>query len=73
MRTETRTTAPLDDILADVWRLKDENAAEHGYDIQAIALAARKHQSSHPDRVVQLASPAKDAEPKQAADKAADA
>ena len=63
MKTETYPM-PMEDILADVWRLKDENATEHGYDIQAIAMAARKRQDSHPDRIVRLASPAKDAEVK---------
>jgi hypothetical protein len=55
--------APTEDILAEVWHLKDENAAEHRYDIQAIGLAAQKHQQSHPDRVVPLELPAKGVQP----------
>ncbi len=52
MKTETSTTRPSEDVLADVWKLKEENAAEYDYDIDAIAAAARKHQESHPHLIV---------------------
>ena len=63
MKTETYSVAPSEDILADVWRLKEENAAEYGFDIEAIARAARKHQDSHPERVVRRILPESNAEP----------
>jgi hypothetical protein len=60
MKTKTSPQAPPGNILAEVWKMKDENAAEHGYDIQAMALAARKRQESHSKRVVRLAIPTRD-------------
>jgi len=57
MKTDRCPTTAIEDILAEVWKLKDENAAQYGYDIQAIARAAREHQESHPDRIVSLESP----------------
>ena len=55
MNPETTTaTVYANDILAEVWRLKEENAAEHGYDIDAIAAAARENQKAHPKRIVRI-------------------
>ena len=50
----TTTTVDANDILAEVWKLKEENAAEYGYDIDAIAAAAREHQKAHPKRIVRI-------------------
>ena len=40
------------DILEEVRKLKEENAAAHNYDVAAIGAAARKNQQAHPHRVV---------------------
>lgn len=39
-------------IIQQVRRLKEENAAEHGFDVRAIAVAAQKKQRQHPERMV---------------------
>lgn len=65
MNKDARKTRQAGDILAEVWKIKDENAAEYGYDIQAIAMAARKHQGDHPDRIVRLKTSATDTEANQ--------
>ncbi len=39
-------------IIMEVRRLKEENAAEHGFDIRKIAEAARARQREHPERMV---------------------
>ena len=41
-----------DSIASEVRRLKEENAAEHGFDLRAIAAAARAAQRKHPQRMV---------------------
>lgn len=41
-----------DSIILDVRRLKEENAAEHGFDLRKIAAAARARQREHPERMV---------------------
>lgn len=41
-----------DSIILAVRRLKEENAAEHGFDLRKIAAAARTRQSEHPHRMV---------------------
>jgi len=47
------TTRPHEDSLVQVVRrLKEENAAEHGFNIRAIGEAARRHQLDHPGRIV---------------------
>ena len=39
-------------VIMEVRRLKEENAAEHGFDIRKIAEAARARQREHPERMV---------------------
>jgi hypothetical protein len=50
-----------DSIIMEVRRLKEENAAEHGFDLRKIATAARARQSEHPDRMVTRISPNEEA------------
>ena len=52
MKPEAITEPTRDETMQEVWRLKEENAAAYGFDIDAIAAAARKHQDAHPHRVV---------------------
>jgi len=52
MENETTTNSLPDEVMSEVWKIKEENAAAHGYDVDAIAAAARKNQQQHPDRVV---------------------
>jgi hypothetical protein len=52
MNPEVATGACRDETMLEVWRLKEENAAAHGFDVDAIASAARKHQEAHSHRVV---------------------
>ena len=46
-----------DSIIMEVRRLKEENAAEHGFDLRKIATAARARQSEHPHRMVTRVPP----------------
>jgi len=39
-------------IIMEVRRLKEDNAAEHGFDLRKIAEAARARQREHPERMV---------------------
>ena len=39
-------------IILEVRRLKEENAAEHGFDLRKVAEAARERQREHPERMV---------------------
>ena len=39
-------------INTEVRRLKEQNAAEHGFDLRKIANAARARQMEHPERMV---------------------
>ncbi len=41
-----------DSIIMEVRRLKEENAAEYGFDLRKIAAAARARQRTHPQRMV---------------------
>ena len=41
-----------DETMQEVWRLKEENAAAYGFDVDAIAAAASEHQRTHPHRIV---------------------
>ncbi len=41
-----------DSIIMEVRRLKEENAAEHGFDLRKTAEAARARQREHPERMV---------------------
>lgn len=52
MKPESATGPCCDKTMLEVRRLKEENAAAHGFDIDAIAAAARKHQEAHRHRVV---------------------
>jgi len=46
-----------DSIVVEVRRLKEENAAEHGFDARAIGEAARRHQLEHLERIVSREDP----------------
>jgi hypothetical protein len=50
MKTEIEHES--DSIVRQVRRLKEENAAEHGFDLRRIAAAARSRQKLHPERMV---------------------
>jgi hypothetical protein len=50
MKTEIEHES--DSIVRQVRRLKEENAAEHGFDLRRIAAAARSKQKLHPERMV---------------------
>ena len=50
MKTTPRTQE--DSIVLEVRRLKEDNAAEYGFDARAIGAAARRHQQAHPERIV---------------------
>ncbi|MCF6312982.1 MAG: hypothetical protein L3J39_11075 [Verrucomicrobiales bacterium] len=39
-------------IIMEVRRIKEENAAEYGFDLRKIAEAARARQREHPERMV---------------------
>jgi hypothetical protein len=41
-----------DSIILEVRRLKEANAAEHGFDLRKIAAAAQARQREHPERMV---------------------
>lgn len=43
-----------DPVLAEVWRIKEEIAAEHGYDVRRIAATAIEAQKRHANRIVDL-------------------
>ncbi len=59
MKASSTNGATSDSILREVWMLKDENAAAHGYDVEAIAEAARRHQQAHGRDVVRRPTAAK--------------
>jgi hypothetical protein len=46
-----------DSIILEVRRLKEENAAEHGFNLRKIAAAARTRQREHPHRMVTRVPP----------------
>lgn len=53
----TTTTTNLkctDPVLTEVWRIKEEIAAEHNYDVRKIATAAIESQKKYSDRIVDL-------------------
>ena len=52
MTTKTDIEQESDSIIARVRRLKEENAAEYGFDVRAIAAAAQARQREHPERIV---------------------
>ncbi|HUF64245.1 MAG TPA: hypothetical protein VMN36_19365, partial [Verrucomicrobiales bacterium] len=54
MSDSTSISPTADPILAEVWRIKEEIAAEHDYDVRKIAEAAMEAQKQHGDRVVDL-------------------
>lgn len=41
-----------DSIILDVRLMKEENAAEHDFDVRKIATAAQARQREHPERMV---------------------
>ena len=49
---ETTSRTHEDSIVIEVRRLKEDNAAEYGFDARAIGAAARRHQQAHPERIV---------------------
>jgi hypothetical protein len=55
MKTTTRNQQ--DSIVLEVRRLKEENAAEYGFNARAIGAAARLHQQDHPERIVSREQP----------------
>jgi hypothetical protein len=42
----------IETTIMEVRRLKEENAAEHGFDLRKIAAAAQARQREHPERMV---------------------
>ena len=48
----TSTEVKPDSIILEIRRLKEENAAEHGFDLRKIAAAARTRERQHPERMV---------------------
>ena len=46
-----------DSIVLEVRRLKEENAAEYGFNARTIGAAARRHQQEHPERIVSREHP----------------
>ena len=50
MKTGARSLG--DSIVLEVRQLKEENAAEYGFNARAIGAAARRHQQEHPERIV---------------------
>ena len=49
---QTITDQKTDSIIREVRCLKEENAAEYGFDIRLIAAAAQLRQRQHPERIV---------------------
>ena len=41
-----------DDVISDLWRVKDEIGQEHGYDLKRLAAMVRKREEKCPDRIV---------------------
>ena len=57
MNTETTTPAPpTDEVILAIRKIKEENAAKYGFDIEAIAAAARDRQNSSGREVVRRAN-----------------
>jgi len=52
MKIETTMVPRPDETMSEVWKLKEENAAAHDFDMDAIAAAARKNQKAHSHRIV---------------------
>ena len=52
MKASATNETTSDSILREVWMLMDENAAALGYDIEAIAAAARRHHAVHGRAVI---------------------
>jgi len=48
----TQLEGHTDSIIAHVRRLKEANAAKHGFDVHAIAAATQANQRKHPERMV---------------------
>jgi len=63
MKTTTRTHE--DSIVLEVRRLKEENAAEYGFNARAIGAAARLHQQEHPKRIVSREHPTAESGPRE--------
>lgn len=41
-----------DEIMEELWRVKDEIAREHDYDFRKLAETLRRHEHMNPERVV---------------------
>lgn len=54
MSDSTASSPGPDPVLAEVWRIKEEIAAEHDYDVRKIGAAAMEAQKRHRGRVVDL-------------------
>jgi hypothetical protein len=47
-------TMPRDPIVHEVRRVREEEAAKHGFDVKAILMASKKRQRRSPRKVVSL-------------------
>lgn len=43
---------PSDEIIAEVWRIRDAYTRDHGHDLAAICDDLRRRQEAHPERLV---------------------
>lgn len=43
-----------DEIIRDLWRIKDEIACEHGYDVESLAAYLRRKKQTEGRRVVEM-------------------
>jgi len=55
-----------DQLMHEIWRLKEENASAYRFDVRAIAEAARERQETDPDRVIRRGRNGPDAKPSSA-------
>ena len=52
MQTNANNNYTTDSIIREVRCLKEDNAAEYGFDIRMIAAAVQLKQRQHPERIV---------------------
>jgi hypothetical protein len=45
---------PHDEVITELWRIKDEIAAEHGYDVHALAQSLREEEGKDGRKLVTL-------------------
>jgi len=41
-----------DEVISALWKVKDEISREHDYDLERLAVAVRRREQEHPERVV---------------------